>query len=63
MLPAVPGKERPDFVVRVFTTLMEHGLNGLPDEEFGDLRERLREILDRAKPGDAGEVPPAPGGG
>ncbi|MEN8151457.1 MAG: hypothetical protein ABFS86_16695 [Planctomycetota bacterium] len=53
-------------MTRVFATLMEHGTSGLPEEEFEALREKLRKILDEAKPGaagDAGGVPPAPGGG
>ena len=64
MLPAVPGSERPGFVRRVFATLMEHGTAGLSEEAFEELRDRLREILDEARPGEAaGETEPAPGGG
>ena len=66
MLPAVPGKERPGFLRRVFAVLMESGTAGMPEEEFEDLRDRLREILDRARPGEEAavdDVAPAPGGG
>ena len=66
MLPRVPGKERTAFVVRMFAGLMEHGTAGLSEEAFSKLKERLQDILDQARPGEAAEAAdttPAPGGG
>lgn len=66
MLPRVPpGKERTAFVIRIFAGMMEHGTAGLSEEEFAKLKERLQDLLDRARPGEAVEAKgagPAPGG-
>ena len=66
MLPRVPGKERAAFVIQMFAGMMEHGTTGLPEEKFTELKGRLQDILDQARPGaaagSAGPAP-APGGG
>jgi hypothetical protein len=66
MLPRVPGKERAEFVLRMFAGMMEHGTAGMSDEEFAEFKGRLQDILDQARPGGAVEVDgveQAPGGG
>jgi hypothetical protein len=66
MLPRVPGKERAQFVLKMFAGMMEHGTAGMSDEEFMEFKGRLQDILDQARPGEAVEVNGvelAPGGG
>jgi hypothetical protein len=59
MLPRVPGGARKEFMTKIVETLMNHGTQGISEEDFTQFKTALIDRIQKAKPTETASETPA----